>query len=59
MDQMNLLGDTLGFSADLFADDLGTEGSILDLDLDGGLKYQTAAHESLEELLLADTPAGN
>ncbi|XP_045213351.2 cyclic AMP-dependent transcription factor ATF-4-like [Mercenaria mercenaria] len=55
--QMNFLEDTFGLSADLFADDLGTDGSILDLGLDGGLKHQTAAQESLEDLLLADSHA--
>jgi hypothetical protein len=59
MDQMNLFEDPLGLTTDLFVDDLGTEGSILDFGLDGGLKHQSATQESLEDLLLTDTPAGN
>lgn len=57
MDQMNLFEDPLGLTTDLFVDDLGTEGSILDFGLDGGLKHQSATQESLEDLLLTDTPA--
>lgn len=54
--QMNFLEDPLGFSADLFADDLDTEGGILGLDLGGGLKHhQFAPQESLEDLLQADS----
>lgn len=57
-DQQMNLEDVLGLSADLFADDLDTDGGILDLDLDGGPKHHLA-QESLEDLLLADSQAGN
>lgn len=57
--QMNLLDDAFGPSADLFADDLVTEGGILDLELDGILKHQSATFESLEDLLLSNSNGGN
>lgn len=54
--QMEFLEVPLGLSANLFADDLDIEGSILDLKFDEGLKKSNAAIQSLEDLLLPDSP---
>lgn len=51
---MNFEDGIFGLSADLFADDLCAEGSILDFDLEN-LKPQSAPVQSLEDLLLQDT----
>lgn len=57
-DQQMNLDDVLGLSADLFADDLDTDGGILDLDL-GGVPKHHLGQESLEDLLLTDSQAGS
>ncbi|KAH3863066.1 uncharacterized protein LOC127866415 [Dreissena polymorpha] len=60
--QSCFLDDMLGLSADTFAADLGSESSILDLDLDGPLKPLESRHrdvqQSLEDFLLPE-PAGD
>jgi len=53
--QMDFLEVPLGLSANLFADDLDIDGSILDISLDEGLKKSNAANQSLEDLLLTDS----
>lgn len=53
--QMEFLEVPLGLSANLFADDLDIEGSILDMKFDEGLKKSNAANQSLEDLFLPDT----
>lgn len=57
--QMEFLEVPLGLSANLFADDLDIEGSILDMKFDEGLKKSNAANQSLEDLLLPDSTEGN
>lgn len=48
----NYLDEMFGLSADILAADLDTDGSILDIGLDGGFKSQQSDQESLEDLLL-------
>ncbi|WAQ97001.1 ATF4-like protein [Mya arenaria] len=54
------LDEMFGLSADVYAADLGTEGGILDLGLNGGLKPhqldQQAVQASLEDFILPETP---
>jgi len=57
------LDEMFGLSADIFGADLGSEGSILDLGLDEGLKHHhqpdpQAVQTSLEDFILPDNGGG-